>query len=520
MNPETVLARLESLPPGTKIKALAWARREIARARSIKEYPTPADLMVRLNPSLKITPALELISRELAKTLNGEQSRLIISLGPQEGKSNLVAIYGVLYTLMHDRNANIIVASYSRDIAEKSVVAARNLVTQFGSEAFDSFTGARAPDVLGFALDKATAAHWTVKDFEGSVVAVGIGGSITGRKASVLICDDLLKGSEEADSPAELDRILNSFKTDLHTRLAAGGPIIIIATRWSENDPSGWLIANEPGKWKVVNIPAISEEGVDDALGRPPGVWLESAQGRTTQEWEHKRGLMGSRWWSALYQGRPVPPEGGNFNGSWFSRHRIRVVPKFVRTCVAIDPAETGERDEVGLVAIGIDENGIVIPFRDESARMTPDVWAKAAVDLAVEVGATELIYEAYVGAKSYGMILQRAWDDNYEGYMPFRLKPSTGSGNAKARAAGLSQACENGSCRMDRYVMAEFERQAVSWFGNKHCPDRVTAVAIGFEHLARSAGWESVGIVDGYAPLGFVGPDRSLADFIANRRH
>jgi len=85
-------------------------------------------------------------------------------------------------------------------------------------------------------------------------------------------------------------------------------------TRWHEDDLAGRLIEQDLEDWQVVNIPALAdhrpERGEVDPLGREPGQWMESARGRTMEQWQKIREAVGERTFAALYQGRPAPAEG------------------------------------------------------------------------------------------------------------------------------------------------------------------------------------------------------------------
>jgi hypothetical protein len=99
--------------------------------------------------------------------------------------------------------------------------------------------------------------------------------------------------------------------------------VVIIQTRWRENDLSGWLQAGENGRtWRVVNIPAQADhdpaKGETDPLGRQPGEYMLSARGRTDADWEKKKRPVGSRSWNALYQGRPSPASGDVLKRDWW----------------------------------------------------------------------------------------------------------------------------------------------------------------------------------------------------------
>ena len=112
------------------------------------------------------------------------------------------------------------------------------------------------------------------------MVSSGISGSITGKGADLMIIDDPVKNRQEADSITYRDRVWNEWKSTLATRLHPNASVVIVLTRWHEDDLAGRLINEEAGRWKLLNFPAIAEgsaEGSDDLLGRAEGeaLWPE-----------------------------------------------------------------------------------------------------------------------------------------------------------------------------------------------------------------------------------------------------
>ena len=150
----------------------------------------------------------------------------------------------------------------------------------------------------------------------GGVRAVGVGGGITGTGAKLICIDDPTKSREEAESQTYRDRVWDWFTDDLYTRREPGCAMILIMTRWHEDDLAGRILASDDGPhWTVVNLPALADVG--DPLGRHPGaaLWPERYD---VAALEQIRGVLGTYSFSALYQQRPTPPGGGMFKREWF----------------------------------------------------------------------------------------------------------------------------------------------------------------------------------------------------------
>lgn len=546
MNPvpfEQIRAELSELPEPKRSAMIRWFEQKLVRDTAVDGMRHPAQLGQLLDPDYRITPAIELISRAVERATTTPGARLMVTMPPQEGKSYLTAVLTPIRCLQRNPDARIILASYASGLAEDSSRMARNLIAQYGTDARDPLTGLPTEDRLGLSLadDKATIANWRIKGHKGGMIAVGMGGTITGKPADILIIDDPIKGIEAADSPTERRKVIEGFQANLSTRLAPGAPIILIQTRWHEQDLAGWLLqqdaalAGELRRWEVVNIPAVSSRGLPDALGRPPGKAMVSARGRTPEEFAQIRRDVGERVWAALYLGSPLPLAGGLFSPAWFDLYRLSVPPTLYRRVVAVDPAETGHSDEAGIVAGGMDEAGRVILTHDWSGHMTSDIWARKACLLALSTGATELLFEAYSTATTYERVIKEAYkaltreaymgDGTVEGTSvpeerPFRVVPwrapgGTAVSGAVARSAGLRQGVETGRARLVGYRLATLEHQAVSWLPGQHCPDRVSAAVIVWEHLA-GAGTITVAQQPGtwgQMPTGLTG-DRGVGGF------
>jgi hypothetical protein len=490
---------------------VAKARRDIVLASD-----HPAQLAQRCDPTYVVTPAIDLVSRSVERVLREPHRHLLVTAPPQELKSTLCAIWTPLRALQLHPDWNIMVLTFADSLAEAHSFTMRQLIENYGTGAIDTFTGAALPDKLGISLmrERNAVGRWRIKEGKGGLVAAGLRATVTGLPANLIIIDDPYKGPQEADSAATRQHILDIFRSVVRTRLAPGGSMILIQTRWHPEDLAGTVLKDQADRppaqrtWRYLNIPAFSHPGVPDALNRPaPGMWLESARGRTAEEFEETRKVLGERFWFAMYMGVPTPPEGGLFVREWFERAEVEHAPGLpMASVVAVDPAETGENDEAGVIAGSIMRDGTVVLTKDRSGHMTSDQWAVAAVDLAVETGASEIWVEAYTAGTTYVNVVKRAitaklkeltgWPtDTAEQCMELfqtkavltgiRVQQWRGTGDAVARSALLRQAVEVGTCRVVKNKMTTMVDQAVVWQVGQHQPDRVAASVIAHAVLA-----------------------------------
>ncbi|MEV1294466.1 terminase family protein [Pseudonocardia sp. NPDC049635] len=357
-----------------------------ARLRTARDYPTALDLAAAFTPSVVRTPALQVVADALRDTVTTDDGRLVVSIPPQEGKSTLLE-WLCLWLLCWRPRWRIVYASYADGLARRAGRNVRNHVRTYG-------------DRIGLALaqDHADASDWSLRGFTGGMFTTGVGGGLTGRPADVLIVDDPIKGQIEADSEVQRNALHEWWSSVARTRLAPGAPVIVVQTRWHEDDLAGRRATEG---WPVVNIPALADGQTPDALNREPGTWLLSARGRTAEQWQAIRGDVGERTWAALYQGRPAPPEGGIFRQAWFDQHRVDTAPDLDRTVIAVDPADTGTGDAAGILVGGRAADGHLYVLADLSDALSRGAWARRVCLAAVRYDAAAIVSERTLGMQT-----------------------------------------------------------------------------------------------------------------------
>ena len=273
-------------------------------------WATPGDLAKHLNPKTVQTPALDLIDQALVRAANTPDSRLIITMAPQEGKSVRVAGDFPTWLLTQDPDLRIVTASYGQALANRNGRAIRRRITEH-------------PDLgLRLAPDNGAAHEWSLDGHEGGVLSVGVGAGVTGRAADVLLIDDPIKDRAQADSGTYRENVWSWWTDAASARLAPGAPVILILTRWHHDDLAGRLLDRDrDAGWELLNIPAQCEDPDTDPLGRELGEFMVSARGRTRQQWEQRKRTAGSRTWASLYQGRPTPDTGNLFPADAWARY-------------------------------------------------------------------------------------------------------------------------------------------------------------------------------------------------------
>lgn len=494
----------------------AEAKRRIIKA----SYQDASDVAAALDPHYVVTPALKLIAQAIETVLKQPRHNLLVTCPPQEGKTTLCAVYTPLRALMLNPNTRIILATHGDQLAEDSSRMCQTLIGQHGSGVIDPLTGVAVEDKLGYriAVGAAKVKSWKLRGARGGMLAVGWGSSIVGRPADLLIIDDVFKNLMEADSHNHRRKITEWFSSVAMTRLSPNASIIHISTRWNPQDLAGSIIEREhlaPDRyktWKHINIPAIAEEGIPDALNRQPGEVMESARGRTKAEFEQTRRIIGERVWWAMYMGAPAPPEGGLFQRAWFEPP-ADPPHNPIATIVGIDPADSGEGDDSGIVAAALNSDGIIVFFEDWSGKFTAEQWAHRAVLLALTTSAREVGLEAYAAATTYKDVLTRAYRAIHLDAVlkqragaeltsvefralseqpPFMIHKWRAGGrriDAVGRSALLRQAFETRHARVVEHKMAQLVEDACGWQTDQHQPDRVAAAIIAHDRLAALGG-------------------------------
>lgn len=296
------------------------------------------------------------LAKVLEKVEKGHIPRLIVSMPPRHGKSELVSRRFVPWVQGRDPYRNVIFATYNEDFAKDFGADVRNIMTlpQY-KHVFPSF-----------GLRKGGASKSRIQTTSGGMsVFVGRGGSITGRGGDFVILDDPIKDSMEANSPTLREQLWQWFTQVLMTRLmTASASIVIVQTRWHEDDLIGRLTdpANphyspeEAAKWKIINLPALAED--EDPLGRKRGelLWPE----RFDMEFMEAQRRLDPRGFSALYQGRPTAEDGDLFRRENIKYFNRKDLPEDMRVYAASDHAVGVDRtrnDATCLLIVGVDRN-------------------------------------------------------------------------------------------------------------------------------------------------------------------
>lgn len=286
----------------------------------------------------------ESICRELDSFLDSvlkkKSPRLMITMPPRSGKSELATRRFPAYAFGRNPDITVISTSYGADLSSRMN---RDVQRIMDDEVYTGlFPGSR---LSGKNIRTVAGGNYLRNSdiFEivghgGSYRSAGVGGGITGMGGDILIIDDPLKDRAEADSPTIRNKVWDWYTSTLYTRLAPGGGILLIQTRWHMDDLAGRLLeaerAGDGDSWRVVNFPAIAER---DEEHRKTGEALHPERYPLEQLLAIKSAL-GSRDWEALYQQKPVPDGGAIFRKEWVRYYLPKDLPaRFAKTVISWD---------------------------------------------------------------------------------------------------------------------------------------------------------------------------------------
>lgn len=334
------------------------AAAELERRRREREEGEPLSFRAfirQVHPRFQFYRHIDKLIGVLQRVADGEIERLMVFMPPRHGKSETVSRLFTAYYLRRHPERWVGVNSYADALARTLSRNARDHYQSAGGT---------------LKSDASAMNHWETGK-GGGMWAAGVGGPITGKGFHLGIIDDPLKNAEEAASETIRDKQRDWYRSTFYTRAEPGAAVVIIQTRWHEDDLSGWLLASEgneddePERWQIVSMPAIAEgnapkfpatctvEPDERAAGEP--LCVERYPLAKLRKLERR---VGSYFWSALYQQRPTPPEGDMFQRSQF--RTTESIPPILYSIRYWDKAVSTSRSakKTAGVKLGISQDG------------------------------------------------------------------------------------------------------------------------------------------------------------------
>jgi len=359
------------------------------------QLPDPSDPE---NPDLsrfEATPQAIVLCQIMEKVERGELKRVAVSIGPQLGKSEIISRRFPAWCAGRNPYRNMILGTYNQTFAE-----------EFGADVRRSIESplhqAVFPDhrLVKGALDLLI----TTKG--GKTAFVGVGGSGTGKPADFFVVDDPIRSDDDAQSQLYRDRIWKWFNSVVFTRLHSKSSVVVVHTRWHEDDLIGRLCdPNHPERnkeykgiadnWTYINLPAVVEDpelaerlGLKLEVPTDPRVIEQFGAKPMSALWPERKGLeflaeakrMDPRTFQALYMGSPTREDGEYFKSDWIVEYDQEELPDNLVIYGASDHAVSTKQsnDYTVLGCVGVDAH--------DNIWILPDlVWDRMQTDRTVE---------------------------------------------------------------------------------------------------------------------------------------
>lgn len=296
------------------------------------------------------------LQKVVEKVKRKEKARVILAIPPRSGKSQIASIYFPAWILGNHPDMQFILATYGAELAERIGQKARDVITSEGYQTI-------FPDIQLRQDTKAKAKWMTNKG--GGFIATGVGGAITGSGAQIVICDDLIKSREEAESQTVRDTVWEYYRSTLYSRLEGAGAVIVIMQRWHTDDVVGRLLeedekrkaAGDPTEdWEVINFPAIAEEDeyVNGKLVRKEGEPLWPSK-FPLEVLNNIKAVSGVYNFQSQYMQQPISSETQEFKSFMFRYYNEEDLEgKYLKYVTLIDPAISQKKEGDNTVVLTI----------------------------------------------------------------------------------------------------------------------------------------------------------------------
>jgi predicted phage terminase large subunit-like protein len=413
------------------------------------------------NGKFKLYKHIKLISELVVPEIAKGNARICISVPPRHGKSEFLSYWLPIWFLEMWPDKRIILASYAAELAQT-----------FGRKIRDECATNELVKVK--LSENSQASHRFDTNEKGGMIAVGVGGPITGKGAHLFLIDDPYKDFEEAMSQRQREKIQDWYQSVARTRLEPNGSMIVIMTRWHDKDLCGFLI-KEHG-FKEIKMPALA--GENDILNRASGEAL-CLDRYTEKDFESIKHDIGSYKWNSLYQQNPIPLEGGLFKRKWWIPYKE--APNFTRIIQVWDCAQkVGISNDYSVCATwGQAHNGYYLL----------DIWRNKVEAPQLEQAAQNLFAkwrpnEIVIEDKSSGSsLIQNLRQKTLLPILAFDPKQR----DKEVRASAVTPIVESGRCFIPESApwledfLLEHER-----FPNAEHDDCVDTTSMALEHLSK----------------------------------
>lgn len=401
------------------------------------------DYVIYTNPGYKASKFHTYLCNEIQKFISNNTSAafdiLLLSVPPQFGKSTTVTETLPAYYLGKHPDKKVIICGYNEDFAIRFGRRNKEKIQEYGEELF--------PDCVLAAAPCSNVEFETTK--KGRCISRGIMSGLTGNTADLFIIDDPIKNRQEADSPTTVNNIWQEYLNSVRTRIKPGGKLIVIQTRWVENDLYGMIERNEANVTKI-NIPCECDDEENDPLGRKLGESLCPEIGRGNDWLEAFKkvyiGKEGSRAWTALYQGKPTALEGNLIKRDWWRFYTEDEIENLPYKIISVDAAfkDGDDNDYVAIQVWGKTKNTYyLLDYIEEHLNFVDTL--NAIRDLHIKY---DDIWYTLIEDKANGSAIINVLSSEIEGIIP--INPE---GGKVSRANSVTPAIEAGRVKLPKFA-------------------------------------------------------------------
>ncbi|GHV49863.1 hypothetical protein FACS1894216_01020 [Synergistales bacterium] len=426
---------------------LESARQELAR-RSLLHFVTYT------KPDYEVNWHHRVICEELDAFLEKDSARLILTMPPRFGKSELVSRRLPAFVLGRNPNTRIISCSYSSDLAQSMNRDVQRIIDEESYSLVFPDTALSSSNIrtVGHGTYLRNSDIFEVVGHRGMYLSAGVGGGVTGRGFDIGILDDVIKNREEANSPTYREKTWDWYTSTFFTRREKNAKILVIATRWHEDDLIGRLLEQQKDggeQWQVINFPAVFE-------GRDEYTHEQDKRAEGDVLWPNKydnaamndiRATIGSYDWASLYQQRPAPSGGGVFKEAWLRYYNPEAL--------ALDMKAKGQR--FGIVIQSWD---MTFKDADSGDYVVGQVWARRGGDfylldqIRAKMNFTDSVAAVKAMSSKYPEALTKLVEDKANGpaiinhlqHEVFGLHPVQPDGSKESRAQAVTPLFESGN--------------------------------------------------------------------------
>ena len=439
--------------------------------------------------------------------------RLLITMPPRHGKSWLASTLFPVYYLAKRPNRNVLATSYNQDLA-------KTFGRQTRDNARESIIQQAFPDFI-LSDESRAVDDWRTAS-GGGYYATGLGGSTTGRAATLLLVDDPVKAREEADSATQRNKTWSYYVSALTTRKqpepnGASAIEIVILTRWHPDDLAGRIMETEDwkeGAWEHVNFPAIRRVAgsvkksvaslpEDDPRYIPKGELSKVSPSKRTYLEEKEEALWPTRFpieelrkrerldpreFASLYQQSPFIAGGNLIKSGWWRQYKEK--PECSTVIIAADTAfkKTETADYSVMMVLGMDRAGDIFILDVVRGRYDFPELKRAAVMLNTRWRGQGL-RGFYIEDKASGQsLIQELRNQSGISVIPVRVTTDKVS-----RLNAVTPLIEGGRVFVPDSAdwIDEFMTEAQSFPNGKH-DDQIDAMTMGLEAIAKMGGQAS----------------------------